>query len=224
MDGRPDARLRLMAISDGLGDAARLRLRLPALFEAGLRCVQLREPSWSAATLESACRAVLPACERAGALLLLSASAAGAGGHALPILQDLVRRGLAHGLQLGRGSGDVTTLRQQVGASVWLGYSAHDPGDLATASQLGADYALLSPVWPTASKPGQAPLGVVQAAAWTRAARLPVLWLGGVAPTTCRDLERVPADGRPFGLAAIRSCWDEHGPSNVRELLAILFG
>jgi thiamine-phosphate diphosphorylase len=222
MSGRRDARLRLVAISDGLGDVDRLAARLEALFAAGLRCVQLREAHWSAATLAEACRRLLPSCERHAALLLVNATAAAAGGVPLPQLRDLVGSGLAHGLQIGRRTGEVADLRDRLGPTTWLGYSAHDPSELATAHSLGCDFALLSPVWSTASKPGQPPLGVRQAADWTNTAALPVLWLGGVAPATCQELATLPTAARPFGLAAIRCCWADDGPAAVAALLGLL--
>lgn len=222
MGGRGDARLRVLAVSDGLGDLERLARRLPALLAAGLRSVLLREPWWSADEFETACRRLLPSCERVGASLLVGATAAATTGVPLRSLQGLVTHGLAHGLQLGRRSGDVSQLRECLGPAAWLGYSAHDPDELALASRLGCDFALLSPVWATASKPGQAPLGVPRAAAWTAAATLPVLWLGGVAPATCQELAEAPAAGRPVGLAAMRSCWADDGPAAVAALLRIL--
>ena len=63
-----------------------------------------------------------------------------------------------------------------------IGCSAHDARELEAAA--GADYATLSPIFPSASKPGYGPaLGVSRFAAVVAAARLPVIALGGVDAT-----------------------------------------
>lgn len=61
-----------------------------------------------------------------------------------------------------------------------LSVACHGPAALARAARLGADAALLSPVFATASHPGAPCLGATRFALWARAARLPVLALGGV--------------------------------------------
>lgn len=62
-----------------------------------------------------------------------------------------------------------------------VGRSCHDAGELAAARADGADYASLSPVLLTASKPGYGPaLGFDRFAALTAGAGLPVAALGGL--------------------------------------------
>jgi len=58
-----------------------------------------------------------------------------------------------------------------------LGRSCHDGAELRAASEEGCDYATLSPVFPTASKPGYGPALGVDA---LRRPPLPVYALGGV--------------------------------------------
>src|SRR5690554_392853 len=69
-----------------------------------------------------------------------------------------------------------------VPANVWLGVSCHDAGQLCHAERLGADYAVLGPVLPTASHPGEPVLGWEAFAALVAGARLPVYALGGLQP------------------------------------------
>ncbi len=86
-----------------------------------------------------------------------------------------------------RAGASVAAARRKLGPSALIGISAHGEADIAAAQAAGADYATLSPIYPTQSKPGYGPaLGV---AAITQAARsaLPVLALGGV------TAERAPA-------------------------------
>ena len=62
-----------------------------------------------------------------------------------------------------------------------MGCSCHDEGELAAAAEAGADYATLSPIFASASKPGYGPAlglhGLASAAARTN---LPLLALGGI--------------------------------------------
>lgn len=77
--------------------------------------------------------------------------------------------------------------------------SAHSAGALARAAAFGADACLLSPVFPTRSASGRAPLGLFRASQIARAATIPVIALGGVNAHTATRLT-----GRGFaGLAAV---------------------
>lgn len=58
--------------------------------------------------------------------------------------------------------------------------AAHSPEALARAAELGMDAAVLSPVLASRSPSSRAPLGLFRAARWARAAKLPVIALGGV--------------------------------------------
>lgn len=68
----------------------------------------------------------------------------------------------------------------QAGAVQLVGASAHSASELAEAAALGADYAMLSPIFATACKPGVAPLGTAALAAACKASPLPVFALGGI--------------------------------------------
>jgi len=92
------------------------------------------------------------------------------------------------------------------GARLWrrmrgaiLTVAAHGARGLADAERLKASAALLAPVFPTASHPGRAALGMVRAAALTRNRKLPVYALGGVGP---KRLAHVRAAGFA-GIAGI---------------------
>jgi thiamine-phosphate pyrophosphorylase len=89
----------------------------------------------------------------------------------------------------------IAAARARLGPQALIGVSAHGEADVAAAAAAGADYATLSPVFPTASKPGYGPaLGV---AALGRAARhgLPVLALGGITPARADECLRAGAAG-----------------------------
>jgi thiamine-phosphate pyrophosphorylase len=75
-----------------------------------------------------------------------------------------------------------------------LGRSCHSGKDLAAAAAAGADYATLSPIFLTESKPGYGPALGPQALAG--ASPLPVYALGGITtPTHARDCARAGAAG-----------------------------
>lgn len=76
--------------------------------------------------------------------------------------------------------------------------ACHSLRALRLAERAGADMALLSPVFPTASHPGGRVLGPFRASAIARASGMPVLAMGGIDAVTRRRLP--PAF---FGIAAI---------------------
>jgi thiamine-phosphate pyrophosphorylase len=90
--------------------------------------------------------------------------------------------------------------------------SAHNARELRRAGRLGVDAVFLSPVFPTASHPGAAWLGVVRWALLAHSARPAVLALGGVSGATVARLPRFCAGiGAIGGLAnpdfVSSSCW-----------------
>lgn len=98
----------------------------------------------------------------------------GAAGIHLP---EAIARGLADpGLRLWLRRGHL------------LSVACHSPRALARATALGADAALLSPVFPTRSHPGARGLGGLRFAQWARRAALPVIALGGINRRTARAL------------------------------------
>ncbi|MDQ6987511.1 MAG: thiamine phosphate synthase [Mariprofundaceae bacterium] len=58
--------------------------------------------------------------------------------------------------------------------------SCHDAGELNAAAAAGVDFALLSPVFPTASHPGAAHIGVARFRDLAAQSPLPVVALGGI--------------------------------------------
>ena len=77
--------------------------------------------------------------------------------------------------------------------------AAHGPAALARAAEAGVDAAVLSSVFASGSASAGAPLGPVRFAAMVRAARLPVIALGGVNAGTA---QRLVGSGAA-GLAAV---------------------
>lgn len=88
--------------------------------------------------------------------------------------------------------------------------------DAAAASGAGFDALVLSPVLPTASKPGQQPLGLAGLRAAVAGAQAPVLALGGVGPG---ELAAVLEAGAA-GAAALSAAWREPAERWVAALIS----
>lgn len=80
-----------------------------------------------------------------------------------------------------------------------LTVAAHDERALAAAYRMGADAALLSPVFPTESHPGASALGVNRFARLVRESRVAVYGLGGI---TAANARRLVGSGAA-GIAAV---------------------
>jgi thiamine-phosphate pyrophosphorylase len=160
------------------------------LLAAGLPSLQLRGPGRSTEELIEAGRGLRRLAERAGARFVVNGNV------------EAARRLAANGLHLPARGPDVEAARRSLPAGVRVGKSVHDADELSRAA--GADWLLVSPVFPTESKPGAATLGVDGLAALVEAAGPggPPIWaLGGI------DAARVPAcrAAGATGVAAIRA-------------------
>lgn len=96
-------------------------------------------------------------------------------------------------------SGDLAAPLPDLGDG-WIGASVHNAHELALARAVGARYAVLGPVLPTASHPGAPVLGWDGFAALADTAGLPLLALGGQSAAT---LATAQAHGA-HGVAGIR--------------------
>jgi thiamine-phosphate pyrophosphorylase len=72
---------------------------------------------------------------------------------------DLATEVGAQGVHLPGSAGidGIRALREKLGAAALIGFSAHSVAEIAAAEAAGADYATLSPIFPSASKPGYGP-------------------------------------------------------------------
>ncbi|WP_238007701.1 thiamine phosphate synthase [Dactylosporangium sp. AC04546] len=94
----------------------------------------------------------------------------------------------------------------------------HDLGDLVAAATGGVDYATLSPIYPTRSKPGYGPpLGLAGLGRMALAVAIPVYALGGVdSPARVRDC----LDQGAAGVAVMGAVMRADDPARfVKELL-----
>ncbi len=169
---------------------------LEATLQRGGRLVQFRvfglePPAWRA--LARRARAL---CEAAGARMLVNGPPEAA-----------VEVG-AHGVHLDRRRLRATE-PSRLPEGLLVGASCHDSAELRRAAELGADFALLSPVLPTPSHPEARPLGWAGFARLAVEASIPVYALGGMRPGM--EAQAWRAGGQ--GVAGIRGFW---GPKPVQ--------
>jgi thiamine-phosphate pyrophosphorylase len=92
----------------------------------------------------------------------------------------------AAGVHLPQGR-SVALARQALGDDALIGVSAHSLVEALAAETAGADYATLSPIFPTASKPDYGPaLGLTEFASIARAVKLPLVALAGIDAANAR--------------------------------------
>lgn len=188
-----------MFVSDGRGDSARLERLANAAIDGGVRCIHLREPALGDAELRSVAellRVRLDACD--GVLVVNERNA-------------LVQAGVAHALHQKASGPSIATARRALGPGALVAKSVHDEIEVAAARD--ADWLVLAPILPTASKPGARALGLDRARTLTAAARAPTVWLGGLRADRLRSLE---PGAMPAGFAALGAFAIDDGGATTR--------
>jgi 8-oxo-dGTP diphosphatase len=157
---------------------------------AGIRMLQLRQPTWPASTIAEVAIEARDICRAHRALLLLHADAA--------LAEQLDLDGVHLPARIA-----ASLDARPIDASRRLGVSCHDARELAHAARIGANFATLSPVAATPSHPDAEPLGWPRFAALVADAPMPVYALGGVG---AGDVDTARKCGGQ-GIAAIRGFW-----------------
>ena len=144
-----------------------LLARIPSLVADGLRLLIVRAPDHAPAQRVQLTRRLRQLRRGTGLRLLLSGTALEA------------RQAGACGLHSSAAT--LACVTERPPTRLWA-VSAHNARDLERASALGADVALVSPVLPTASHPGDQALGWAGLQALVAASPLPVYAQGGLGP------------------------------------------
>lgn len=158
--------------------------------DAGLRAasratiLQLRAPDSSMAELEREAGKLVP---RSPVPVVISSRV------------DVVLASEAAGVHLPERDISPRDARTVLGERL-IGRSVHSVEAAVTAERDGADYVVFGPVWPSASHPDVASVGVGALAEVARAVRIPVLAIGGITEERIAECHRAGA----AGYAAIR--------------------
>jgi thiamine-phosphate pyrophosphorylase len=175
-----------------------------AALAAGCRWVSLREKDLSEDDQIALARTLLPLTRRYGARLSMHGDAA------------LANACGADGVHLPSGS-DPAAARALLGSGKLIGVSVHTVTEAEALDPAIIDYAIAGPAFETASKPGYGPeIGRKGLAEITRAARVPILAIGGINVTRAAE---VLASG-PVGIAVMGSIMRASDPG--REMKALL--
>ncbi len=164
--------------------------RLESALHSGLRLIQLREKEMSRADLHALALHMLPLLRKHGARLLLNADV------------ELAQEIGADGVQLTAAQLSSMQTRPDV---AWCAASCHSAGELRRAEELGCDFAVLSPVLPTLSHPGEPTLGWERFGEILQGSTIPVYALGGL---YLSDMEYAWQHGA-HGVALLRQAWPE---------------
>jgi thiamine-phosphate pyrophosphorylase len=139
-----------------------------AVLKAGCRWVSLREKDLADVDLILLARRLLPLTRPAGARLLLHGEA------------SLAKLAGVDGVHLPAGA-DTAAARSLLGPEKLVGVSIHTVIEAEAIDENSIDYALAGPAFETPSKPGYGPeIGRRGLGEITRAARVPVLAIGGI--------------------------------------------
>ena len=143
---------------------------LARVLDAGVQMVQLREKALDREVLEALAEKVLSLVARYDAMLLINSVA------------DIAVQIGAQGVHLPGGALP-RAVRDRVGPSYLIGYSAHTCAELDCAG--GADFVTYSPIFTPGSKPGYdgVEAGLAGLANAVAHSRLPVYALGGITPS-----------------------------------------
>ena len=200
-------RSRLYVIGPAELRAGRLADLIPALAAAGATVFQLRDRSLSSAALLEEARACAAAAAASGALLIVNDDPA------------LAAAADADGVHLGQEDGAIAWARGIVGSDRIVGRTSRGGAMLAAAADEGADYASVSPLWATPTKPDREPTGLGAAIDAVRDARMPWFALGGLDAARVRRLGAIGASR----VAAVREIAEADDPAAaVAGLLAAL--
>lgn len=195
----------ILVISDRRQASLGLAPLAERLLHAGCRWFSLREKDLPPDEQRRLLLELKPAFEAAGACLGVHSGDA-------TLVSEL---GLG-ALHLPAG-GDVRAARAAVGEGALIGISCHGADELAAAAKAGADYAALSPIFESASKPGYAPLGLSAAQSLIAGAQLPVIALGGIeTPEKAKACRTLGAAGLAIMGVAMRGDTPQQAFSSLK--------
>jgi thiamine-phosphate pyrophosphorylase len=180
-----------------------------AAIKGGCRWISIREKDLPADEQVLLARSLIPAAHAQGARLTIHGDA------------TLAAAAGADGVHLPAGS-DPAAARALLGAEKLIGISIHTVIEADGVDPSSVDYVLAGPAFETASKPGYGPeLGRKGLSEIARAARVPVLAIGGINTARIADLIAEGVSGVGVMGSVMRASDPER---EVRALVAIMHG
>ncbi|HJE22205.1 MAG TPA: thiamine phosphate synthase [Methylorubrum populi] len=162
---------RLLLVTDRHGAARPLAATVGEAVAGGVRFVWLRDRDLDNVARRELARELLDILRPVGGHLVIGGDA------------ELAAEAGAQGVHLpgSAGTDGIRSARERLGATALIGVSAHSVAEIAAAEKAGADYATLSPIFLTPSKPGYGPALGLEALRAASVLRLQVFGLGGIA-------------------------------------------
>jgi thiamine-phosphate pyrophosphorylase len=122
------------------------------------------------------------------------------------------------GVHLGQDDLSVEAARKVVGSATWVAISTHNTAQVREADSTAVDYIAVGPVFATSSKRNPDPaIGLEGVREARRATQKPLVAIGGIKRTNCRDVIAAGADS----VAVISDLLESPGKS-VEDFLRIL--
>lgn len=146
-----------------------------AALRGGVDWVQLREKTGPALGLYETAERVIPSARQSGAGVLVNDRI------------DVALATGADGVHLAAKSLPPRAARELVGDRI-LGVSVHGLPQAREAVAAGADYVTFGHVYPTSSKPGLPPRGVLELAEIVESVEVPVVAIGGIEPSNVGEV------------------------------------
>lgn len=154
-----------------------------AALRGGIDWVQLRDKAAPARETFEATRAIATHTRRAGAGLLVNDRL------------DVAMAAGADGVHLAAKSLPPDAARALLGEGPLLGISVHELGEAREAVEAGVDYVTFGHVYPTSSKPGLPPRGILELAEIVESVEVPVLAVGGIDTRNVREVLKTGCAG-----------------------------
>ncbi len=204
-----DEALRIIVLTDRrLAGARGVEQVVASVLGAGVRAIQLRDKGASARELHQQAVRLLALTRPAGALLFVNDRL------------DVALAAGADGVHLGPDDLSVAAARRWVPPGFLIGYSTDDPTHAREAEAAGADYIGCGAVFPTRSKEvGDESIGTERLDEVAGAVRIPVVAIGGIAPTNVAEV----AATRAAGVAVLSCVMGASDPAATCRLLASAF-
>jgi len=130
---------------------------------------------------------------------------------------EIARMAGADGVHLPERGLPVKVVRGLVGDAWLIGCSVHAPDDARRATDDGADYVFLGPIWETPTHQERVGLGV---GALKGLGSIRVVAIGGVTPARARACR----DAGAWGVAAVSALWGAHDPAAVAAEMLVSLG